>query len=61
MKKHLGGKLGRIMKKLNNAILSAAAVAVVLSLGGCGKSEKNEGPAEKPTRPWERPSTTPVK
>ena len=35
------------MRKLKNVILSAAALAVVLSLGGCGKSEKNEGPAEK--------------
>ena len=35
------------MEKLKNEILSAAALAVVLSIGACGKSEKDEGPAEK--------------
>ncbi|HEV8721135.1 MAG TPA: hypothetical protein VGW77_10905 [Candidatus Binatia bacterium] len=36
------------MKQLTNISLGAVALALLLSAGGCGKSEqKTEGPAEK--------------
>jgi uncharacterized lipoprotein YehR (DUF1307 family) len=35
------------MKHLRNVILASTAVVFTLSLSACGKSEKNEGPAEK--------------
>jgi uncharacterized lipoprotein YehR (DUF1307 family) len=35
------------MKNSKNAVLTVAALTISLSLTACGKSEKNEGSAEK--------------